>query len=399
MFAAPRHRSPTRLPIPLAAVALLAACGGAERIVPPTAPVLVPTDTTRTQTIAPGVRETFQWEVAGPFAIHVLEVDLAACGVTVRSIKAGEQLEGRETTSALAARLAMQQQRPVYGAVNADFFTATGFTSGAQVSDGEIVHAATNRPIVGVTRQNGVSFGADVFSGTLRTKAGKTVEIGRVNERPDTLRLALYNRFVGASSPSDAGTVSVTTQTIRIASGVGDTTRAIVTRIDSVAIGVPVAASGAVLTGRGRGATFLRANVAIGDTVSWVLRFSNMPVPIGELVAGDPQLLRAGRSLEPFAWVLQRDPRTAVALTADRRLLLVTVDGRQAGYSVGMTLPELTALFVRLGATDALNVDGGGSTTIVVKGRVLNRPSDTTGERAVGNALAVIGPAPGTCGT
>ena len=70
----------------------------------------------------------------------------------------------------------------------------------------------------------------------------------------------------------------------------------------------------------------------------------------------------------------------------------------QPGFSVGMTLPELAALMRRLGAADALNVDGGGSSTMVVGGRVLNRPSDATGERAVANAIAVLGPAPGSCG-
>jgi exopolysaccharide biosynthesis protein len=70
------------------------------------------------------------------------------------------------------------------------------------------------------------------------------------------------------------------------------------------------------------------------------------------------------------------------------------VDGRQAPYSDGMTLAELAALMRRLGATDALNLDGGGSTTMVVQGRIVNRPSDQEGERHVGDALAVIA-APG----
>lgn len=382
----------------------LMACGDAARPVT-TAPVVPaptlpgpPTDTIRSVEVAAGVRSTFRWEVAGPFAVRVLEVDLAACGVSLRTIKAGDRFEGRETTSALAARLALQQPRVVYGAVNADFFNAAGAIVGAQVMDGEVVRAATSRPIVGVTRQNGVFFGADVFSGTVRVKGNRTVEIGRVNERPDTLRLTLYNRFSGVASLADADAVEVVTRTIRAAAGVGDTVRAVVTRVDTSAAGVPLPTDGYVLAGKGRGATFLRANVETGDTISWVLRFSGAPPLVAEMVAGDPQLLRAGRSLEPFAWVVQRDPRTAIGLTADRRLLLVTVDGRQPGYSVGMTLPELTALLVRLGATEALNVDGGGSTTMVVGGRVINRPSDAAGERTVANAIAVLGSAPGSCG-
>jgi exopolysaccharide biosynthesis protein len=56
-----------------------------------------------------------------------------------------------------------------------------------------------------------------------------------------------------------------------------------------------------------------------------------------------------------------------------------------------MTLAELTALFRRLGATDAINLDGGGSTALAIRGEVQNRPSDREGERAVGNALALVG--------
>lgn len=92
-----------------------------------------------------------------------------------------------------------------------------------------------------------------------------------------------------------------------------------------------------------------------------------------------------------------RHPRTAAGIAAGgRRLLLVTVDGRQKPYSDGMTLRELANLMLALGARDAINLDGGGSTTMVVKTpaartlAVVNTPSDPTGERAVGNALAVV---------
>jgi exopolysaccharide biosynthesis protein len=70
-------------------------------------------------------------------------------------------------------------------------------------------------------------------------------------------------------------------------------------------------------------------------------------------------------------------------------LLLAAVDGRSA-KSVGMTLVELAALMRRAGAWNALNFDGGGSTTMVIDGTLVNVPSDTTGERAVGNALMVV---------
>ena len=78
-------------------------------------------------------------------------------------------------------------------------------------------------------------------------------------------------------------------------------------------------------------------------------------------------------------------------------MILVVVDGRQKPYSDGMTLRELANLMLALGARDALNLDGGGSSTMVYadpdsggKLRVANRPSDKEGERAIGDALAIV---------
>lgn len=71
--------------------------------------------------------------------------------------------------------------------------------------------------------------------------------------------------------------------------------------------------------------------------------------------------------------------------------MIVTVNGRQPGVSVGMTLEELAELMIELGAVDAMNLDGGGSTTMVIRDRVLNIPSDGT-ERPVSNAIVIITP-------
>ncbi len=82
-----------------------------------------------------------------------------------------------------------------------------------------------------------------------------------------------------------------------------------------------------------------------------------------------------------------RNPRTAIGLAADGRIILVVVDGRQQS-SVGMTLGELASFFVRLGAVSAMNLDGGGSSAMAVRGQVMNHPSDGF-ERAVTNAILV----------
>jgi exopolysaccharide biosynthesis protein len=99
---------------------------------------------------------------------------------------------------------------------------------------------------------------------------------------------------------------------------------------------------------------------------------------------------------DSVAFAVTRHPRTAVGVSRDgSRLWLVTVDGRQPGHSVGMSLLELGNLMRDLGAVEAINLDGGGSTVLVTRRRdgalgVANRPSDREGERAVGNALAVV---------
>lgn len=116
-----------------------------------------------------------------------------------------------------------------------------------------------------------------------------------------------------------------------------------------------------------------------------------------EAVGGFPDLIDAGRRVGDLgvaarpAFAAARHPRTAVGWDSGTGTLwLVVVDGRQPPHSAGMTLPELAALFEALGVDEALNLDGGGSTTLVLGGQPVNRPSDASGERAVVNALALV---------
>ncbi len=85
-------------------------------------------------------------------------------------------------------------------------------------------------------------------------------------------------------------------------------------------------------------------------------------------------------------------------MTADGRIYFVTVDGREfegegqegSPASIGLAIEELRSLMQWLGARDAINLDGGGSTTLVVRGRIVNRPSDKSGERPIGDAILLI---------
>lgn len=85
-----------------------------------------------------------------------------------------------------------------------------------------------------------------------------------------------------------------------------------------------------------------------------------------------------------------RHPRTVIGVDRAGFIWLIVVDGRQAGYSIGMTFADLQRLADLLQLTDALNLDGGGSTTMVVNGQPVNRVSDATGPRAVSDALVVL---------
>ncbi len=119
------------------------------------------------------------------------------------------------------------------------------------------------------------------------------------------------------------------------------------------------------------------------------------------ILASGPMLIHDKQTKEfnndPFHQ--NRHPRTGVAITADQKMLLVTVDGRSF-QSYGLTIPELARFFSELGATDALNLDGGGSTVMwiddkVDNGGVVSYPSgnfefDHEGERAVSTALLIL---------
>ena len=115
-----------------------------------------------------------------------------------------------------------------------------------------------------------------------------------------------------------------------------------------------------------------------------------------DITNGVPQLIKNGKidvtwdqEKASRAFAENRHPRTAVAKLKDGKFLMITVDGRQPGVSVGMNLQELAEYLLSLGAVDAMNLDGGGSTTMFLDGKVVNTPSDKEGERRIGDAILV----------
>jgi exopolysaccharide biosynthesis protein len=134
---------------------------------------------------------------------------------------------------------------------------------------------------------------------------------------------------------------------------------------------------------RARVETALRADPLFPFEPEFVLGAGPHLLHRGEQLAGEKESF-------PDGFYGQRHPRTALGVKADGTIVLATVDGRQPKTSLGMSIPELAALMAALGCVEAINLDGGGSTTMAVRGRVVNSPSDPSGERPVSDALLVF---------
>jgi hypothetical protein len=160
----------------------------------------------------------------------------------------------------------------------------------------------------------------------------------------------------------------------------------------STAASVSIDPGTAVLVARGNAAAKLQAEAVPGTVVTLRLILQPDWSVVSDAIGGGPVLVRDGvpvyRSNEGFttSQLAPRGPRTAVGQRADGGIVLLTTDGRQPGFSVGMTNFELAQTLVRFGAVRGMALDGGGSSTLAFDGAVLNSPSDGK-ERAVSTAL------------
>jgi hypothetical protein len=394
---------------------------------PPPRPLALRADSTRVDSIADGLTHVTFFDARGPWVIHLLDVDLARCW-SMRAIKAGHAAIGRASTSSLIsqARMSDSEETENMGGVNADFFSFVppGVPAGAHIEAGAVIVGPSDRPVLMRNRRRFV-LGTLAVTGTAVSAAGK-VRLRGWN-RPDPRTVALIDHLWGAATDTASGAIEVVLRRVPgrkpgsagtdpglqanpippipfdggAASGFH--ALAVVSTIDTSAAGVAIPDDGMVLiAGRladSASRARLRALRPGRDTVQIDVRLSEPDLQ--EAVAGRPMLLRdgvptAGLDTLGGAHFAGRNPRTAVGFAdKGRRMLLVVVDGRQPGYSDGMTLVEMAELFLKLGARDALNLDGGGSSTMVTRApggsefRVMNRPSDKEGERPVGNALAI----------
>jgi hypothetical protein len=363
--------------------------------------------------IVPGVMLRHIARPEGPWALHVLEMDLRHPDLSLRAVRACDRLTGRERPSAIARRL-RNEGMDVVGVLNADFFDlrgGTGTNEGNLVVDGEIAKAVTMTEspfdtFDNVHSQFGLSgAGAPVLdrfalAGTVRTPHGIWPLAG-VNAAALSTSgaLDLFTRWSEWTPPARGSAAdTVATATLELIEQSGDARRY---RVVSGAARTHSAKNPehiAVLAGAGPTRSAVE-RLRPGDRVTVTVGFSpGAKVQLRTLVGGWPRIVRAGRNIAAEADSLEgtfprfskgRHPRSAVGFSRDSlTIFLVAVDGRTKA-SVGMSLAELADAMIELGAYEALNFDGGGSTALVVGDSVVSTPSDSTGERPVGNVLAL----------
>jgi exopolysaccharide biosynthesis protein len=303
--------------------------------------------------------------------VHVVTLDPRA--LEIRPALGGAAVKATEPTSLAATRLA------AVAAINGSFYSHAGLPLGLIVIDGRILSAPLERrSVFAIDRAGRPWIGEVAFSGRVVTDTGLAVPISAVNRPPRWWGLALYTPEFGPLTPPQALLAIVREG-----------------RVVSFTRGRPVIPPDGYALAAAESQQAMLQDIRIGQPLTLDLGLS--PQGIKHALQGGPRLVRDGRVHIPYAWerfspafFRVRTARSAVAITRAGKVLFVTVD-RPGRGSAGMDLAGLAALLVRLGARDAMNLDGGGSATLVVGGRVVSA-LPRGGERTVSSVLVALRP-------
>jgi len=395
---------------------------------------------TTVKRLAPGVTLTQEIDKQTPLIVNVLTVDLDAPGVRVGVGVGQDRVNGPDGGGGREEVSRQARRHGALAAVNADFFALpVGDPLGLGIRDGELFSEpwwgngrggprAALGVVDGGTR---VVFDTLGFLGDLQAPDGQRARLAGIDRKVGAGEIVAFTPLYGPATGNRPGGTEV------VLTGVNLPVRAnklMAGRVGSVTANASapqaIPPGGVVLSGApGAGADWLAQHVQEGDRVSFVLavappaetanavRIAQLPrtgrdLPsragaglsrpawlwgrVQEAVGGGPRLLTHGQvtvdgAAEGFdpSIIGQTHPRTAVGTSKDgRRLLLVTVDGRQA-LSKGVALTDLALILKRYGAWDAINLDGGGSTAMAVAGLVVSSPSGSGTERRVADTLLV----------
>jgi exopolysaccharide biosynthesis protein len=330
--------------------------------------------------VAPGVAlwEGQRWTPRGPMRVRALELDPQHVRLEPAIASAGSKRMGLSRVS---------QFGHWYGAiaaVNGSYFSpATGEPQGTVVLDRQLVsRTMLNRPAVWFNLDGGIDIHSAKPNSSIVLEDGTSLRCLGVNEAAKRNRITLYTNHFGLRSR----TIEDPSR-CEMAINAGG-------RVVNIGKGnLEIPSGGFVISGQGTAASTLKRLIGHGQ----ILRIDHtLPVNAVHALGAGPTLVQGGKvkvlaKQQRFkADVAQgRAPRTAIGITRDKKYMLVTIDGRQPGYSVGATLSELAHTLRELGNVEALNLDGGGSTTMWLRGKVLGSPSEGR-ERPVSTALLVV---------
>jgi flagellar hook assembly protein FlgD len=344
--------------------------------------------------LAPGI--TYERQLLftphGPEVVHVMTAPKPGGLYALHPMLSNNTVIGRERVTSMQKRVS---STATVGGVNADLFTFDeGLPSGMFMQSGVLTTPPhPKRSTVGITDDGRLLVQRVQMLGTWQGNSQRR-PLNGLNQRPGPEGVSLFTPDWGPATPAANNTVEVTLDSVTPAAPFTDVTGTVVSV--KPAGGTPIPPGGAVLVGRGASAGRLASEAPVGQEVTSRLVLRPQWQGVVDAVGGGPLIVQNGqpvfRALEQFSssQLSVRNPRTAVGQRADGKIIFLTVDGRQPGYSTGLTNFELAQQMVRLGAVTASALDAGGSTTMAFDGKLLNRPSDPGGERAVSDGLFVF---------
>ncbi len=354
------------------------------------------------KTLAPGLIYREEVDRATPRVVHALRITPGSPAIRLAAEPTGGAIN--EATSAPTGRTTIGVATAKLGAiaaVNGDYFVDSpkgwnGQPLGLLVRAGELLATPNPRRSVFAWGPGTFAFGRAEWTGSLRMEGVPSFKLSGLNRTSGANEAVLNTSAAGQAFAAD-GDLAISLA-VDGAIGPSGTVGAKVELVTPDASVTSVTPGKAVLVARGTKIAALRG-LKPGDRVAIELKTTGFDWErIDSAVGGGPMLLEDGETavgdegFDPKAFVAARHPRTAVGRTAEGDIWLVAVDGRSS-VSAGATLAEMAGIMHRLGCVEAMNLDGGGSTTMAATGITVNRPSDGH-ERPVADALLVRGSAP-----
>ena len=341
----------------------------------------------------PGVtyEHRLTWTPGGPLSMYVITAPKPGGLYSLTPLLSNNAITGRETVSSMERRVT--HQMTTIG-VNGDFFNwLGGWPSGLLMRGGVIEHhPAANRSAVGIDSSGELHVDRVPFTAFWQGLSGLAYPIGQLNEPPRTNSTALFTPAWGPSTPPLNALFAVLTP-FPPAVPFRDLTGTVTSMISRSS--VPIPRNGAVLVARGTSEDTLRSEASVGEPLEVRLSLPADWATVTDAVGGGPALVRDGQPIAHSGESLTniqlngRDPRTAIGQRADGGIVMVAVDGRRPGWSIGFTNMDLSLALISRGCVTGFALDSGGSTTVALDGQLLNRPSDPAGERPVAEALVI----------